>query len=59
LKKISEYTEKYNAVVRRVVSEPIEISSSLVRKTLREGGDISEMVDPKVAMYIADHMLFI
>ena len=58
LKKIGEYTEKYNAVVRRVVSEPIEISSSLVRKTLREGGDISGMVDPKVKMYIEDHCLF-
>jgi nicotinate-nucleotide adenylyltransferase len=58
LKKIGEYTEKYNAIVRRVVTEPIEISSSLVRKTIREGGDISKMVDPKVAMYINDHCLF-
>ena len=58
LKKIGEYTEKYNAIVRRVVGDPIEISSSLVRKTLREGGDISKMVDPKVAMYIQDHGLF-
>jgi len=58
LKKIGEYTEKYNAIVRRVVTEPIEISSSLVRKTIREGGDISGMVDPKVAMYIDDHCLF-
>lgn len=58
LKKIGEYTEKYNAVVRRVVTEPIELSSSRVRKTLREGGDISGMVDPKVKMYIDDHGLF-
>ena len=58
LKKISDYTEKYNAIVRRVVTEPIEISSSLVRKTIRGGGDISEMVDPKVAAYIEDHCLF-
>ena len=58
LKKIGEYTEKYNAIVRRVVSEPIEISSSLVRNTLRAGGDISSMVDPQVKMYIDDHNLF-
>ena len=58
LKKIGEYTEKYNAVVRRVVTEPIELSSSRVRKTLREGGDISGMVDPKVKTYIEDHALF-
>ena len=58
LKKIGEYTEKYNAIVRRVVTEPIEISSTLVRKTIREGGDISKMVDPKVRMYIEDHCLF-
>ncbi len=58
LTKIGEYTEKYNAVVRRIVTEPIELSSSLVRKTIREGADISKMVDPKVAMYIHDHGLF-
>ena len=58
LKKIGEYTEKYNAVVRRVVTEPIELSSSRVRKTIAEGGDISGMVDPKVKMYIEDHGLF-
>ncbi len=58
LSKIGEYTEKYNAIVRRVVTEPLELSSSLVRKTLREGGDISKMVDSKVAMYIHDHGLF-
>ena len=58
LKKIGEYTEKYNAVVRRVVTDPIELSSSRVRKTIREGGDISGMVDPKVKMYIDDHGLF-
>lgn len=58
LKKIGEYTEKYNAIVRRVVTEPIEISSSLIRKVVRDGGDISRMVDPKVAEYINDHRLF-
>ena len=58
LKKIGEYTEKYNAVVRRVVTEPIELSSSRVRKTIAEGGDISGMVDPKVRIYIEDHGLF-
>ena len=58
LKKIGEYTEKYNAIVRRVVTEPIELSSSRVRKTIREGGDISGMVDPNVKMYIDDHCLF-
>lgn len=58
LKKIGEYTEKYNAVVRRVVTEPIELSSSRVRKTIVDGGDISGMVDPKVKMYIEDHGLF-
>lgn len=58
LSKIGEYTEKYNAVVRRVVADPIEISSSLVRKTLRSGGDISSMVCPAVAEYIKTNHLF-
>ena len=58
LAKIGEYTEKYNAVVRRVVTDPIELSSSLVRKTLHEGKNISSMVCPEVAKYIEDHGLF-
>lgn len=58
ISKIAEYTEKYNAVVRRVVTEPIELSSSRVRKALRDGKDISGMVDPKVEAYIKEHGLF-
>jgi nicotinate-nucleotide adenylyltransferase len=59
LKKIGEYTDKYSAIVRRVVTEPIELSSSRVRATLRAGGDISAMVAPGVEEYIRKNGLFI
>ncbi len=58
LAKIGEYTEKYGAIVRRVVADPIEISSSAVRETMRRGGDISHMVCPAVAEYIKTNHLF-
>lgn len=58
LAKIGEYTEKYNAIVRRVVTDPIELSSSIVRKAVKEGSDISSMVCPAVAEYIKEHSLF-
>ncbi len=58
LAKIGEYTEKYGAIVRRVVADPIEISSSAVRETMRRGGDISHMVCPAVAEYIKANSLF-
>ncbi len=58
LAKIGEYTEKYGAIVRRVVADPIEISSTGVRETMRRGGDISHMVCPAVAEYIKTNNLF-
>ena len=56
--KIAEYNDKYGKVARRIVAEPIEISSSTVRKRIKEGKDISELVPPKVAEYIRKEGLY-
>lgn len=58
LKKINEYTVKYNAIVRRIVADPIEISSTEVRRAVSEGMDLTDLVTPNVAAYIAEHHLY-
>ena len=56
--KIAEYNQKYGKVVRRIVTDPIELSSSQVREALANGRDISKMVPPAVKKYIADNHLY-
>lgn len=56
--KIGEYYRKYGVMFRRVVTEPIEISSTQIRRAVREGKDISGMVPPAVAEFIAERGLY-
>lgn len=59
IKKIASYRQKYGKVVRKIVTEPLELSSNEVRKTLADGGDISTLVPPAVKKYIADNHLYV
>lgn len=59
VQKIASYQEKYGKVVRRIVTEPLELSSHEVRKTLADGGDISNLVPPAVKKYIRDNHLYV
>ena len=59
VKKISEYNEKYGKVVRRIVTEPIELSSGMIRERLRSGGDLSDMLPEAVKNYISDNHLYV
>ena len=56
--KVSEYKEKYNAVVRRVVTPPIERSSTEVRRAAAAGKSLAGMVPPAVEAYIREHGLY-
>lgn len=56
--KISQYKEAYGKVVRRIVTQPLEISSSMVRERLRTGASVSELLPPAVEKYIADNHLY-
>lgn len=57
--KITEYYEKYGVMFRRIVTEPIEVSSTQIRKMVSEGKDISRLVPEKVARFIADNGLYL
>lgn len=59
VKKITEYNEKYGKVVRRIVVDPIEMSSSEVRDCLKNGKSVEKMLSPAVEKYISDNHLYV
>jgi len=59
IQKIALYREKYGKVVRKLVTEPLELSSNEVRKRLTAGEDISALVPPTVEKYIKDNHLYV
>lgn len=58
VQKIGEYYEKYGVMFRRIVTEPRVLSSTDVRRAVREGRDISSMVPSGVAEFIRTHGLY-
>ena len=59
VQKIAAYNQKYGKVVRRIVTEPIVLSSSDVREALTRGEPITDMVPPAVEKYIRDNHLYV
>ncbi len=56
--KIAEYHEAYGRVVRRIVTPPVEVSSSESREAVAEGRPIEGMVPPTVERYINERGLY-
>jgi nicotinate-nucleotide adenylyltransferase len=56
--KIADYQQKYGKVVRRIVGDPVVVSSTAVRRALAEGKSISHMVPPAVEKYIRENGLY-
>ena len=59
VQKIADYHQKYGKVVRRIITEPLEISSERVRTCLREGRPIDKLVPTAVETYIRDNHLYV
>ena len=57
--KITEYYNKYGVMFRRIVTEPIELSSTQIRRRVANGEDISGLVPEKVAEFIARNGLYL
>ncbi len=56
--KISEYQRKYGKVVRRIVGDPVVVSSTAVRRAVAEGKSIAGMVPLAVEKYILENGLY-
>ncbi len=59
VRKIAAYQEQYGKVVRRIVTEPLVLSSSDIRETLRAGQSVHGMLPPAVERYISDNHLYV
>lgn len=59
VKKITLYREKYGKVVRRILTDPIEISSSEIRRRIQKGSLLSDVLSPLVEKYIRDNHLYV
>ncbi len=58
IERIADYNRRFGRVVRRIVTEPIELSSESVRELIRNNRDITGLVPPAVKKYIADNHLY-
>ena len=59
INKIVQYQRDYGKVVRRIVADPIEISSSQIRQMIANGEDLSGVVTKKVENYIRHNHLYV
>ena len=58
VKKITEYYEKYGVMFRRIVTEPLELSSTQIRRMVAEGKSITGLVPQKVEKFILENRLY-
>ena len=56
--KINEYYQKYGVMFRKIMTEPIELSSTDIRRAVKNGQDISGMVPAAVADFIKQNGLY-
>ena len=59
IQKIGEYQTKYGKMVRKIVTEPLELSSNEVRRCLLYGKPITDKVPFAVEKYIHDNHLYV
>ena len=57
--KITEYYQKYGVMFRKIITDPIELSSTDIRAAVRSGEDISKLVPQKVAQFIRENGLYL
>ena len=56
--KLNKYYRETGKMFRKIIGEPLEISSSQIRERIRRGEDISDLVSPFVADYIRANGLY-
>ena len=59
IEKNKQYQEKYGKIVRRLVGDVLELSSTAIRDRVQAGEPITELVPPAVERYIREKRLYI
>ena len=59
ISKIGEYYEKHGVMFRRIVTDPMPMASTDIRRAVREGKDISSLVPPAVEKFIRENRLYL
>ena len=59
IEKNTKYLNSYGKICRRIMTPEIELSSTEIRRLVKEGKDISHLVPEKVARYIKDNKLYL
>ena len=59
ISKIEELRKRFEADIRMLPCEAVDVSSTSIRANLREGKGIRDMVPESVARYIAEHSLYL
>jgi nicotinate-nucleotide adenylyltransferase len=57
--KITRFYKEYGVMFRRILTEPIEISSTQIREMVARGEDISAYVPEAVVSYIKENGLYV
>ena len=57
--KIGEYYQKYGVMFRKIVVDPITLSSTDIRAAVKQNKDVSGMILPAVEKYIREHNLYL
>ena len=57
--KLAQYKQKYGKNVVKLTAEPIDISSSEIRKAIKEGRDVGACLDSGVYSYIKEKGLYL
>ena len=57
--KIGEYYEKHGVMFRRIVTDPMPMASTDIRRAVKEGCDISGLVPPSVEKFIKENRLYL
>ena len=58
IEKNNKYLKEYGRICRRIMTNEIELSSTQIRKMVKNGEDISHLVPQKVADYIKEQGLY-
>ncbi len=58
IQKLAEYQKKYGKIVRRIVTDPLELSSHEVRAAISMEKSLKDMIPQSVESYIKEHHLY-